>query len=68
MREVLSKFRSVRRIPELDKFPLPLWERVRERGHPPLTPPIKGGDFKITLEEYKNIVRRTIRLDLNTKL
>ncbi len=36
-------------------FPLPLWpikalrlveERVRERGHPPLTPPIEGGESK----------------------
>jgi len=26
--------------------PLPLWERVRVRGHPPPTPLIKGGNLE----------------------
>jgi len=30
----------------LIKSPLPLRERVRERGHPPLSPPIEGGETK----------------------
>jgi len=61
MRELLLRFRPGRRIPEPDKFPLPLWERVRERGHPPLTPPIKGGGLQSHLEAYKR--RAGVELD-----
>jgi len=30
-----------------------LWERVREMGHPPLTPPIKEGEIGLTKVKLK---------------